>query len=224
MTNTEFSNEFDILYNSIASNQAPSLDEYEKSVFLTYSQEQTVTDLYTGRNTKGSAFEQTEELRSNLKDLIKTEILQPEDNTNYTSISKYSKFFQLPDDVLFITYESAIIDDESAGCKNGSEIEVAPVTQDEFHSFMKNPFKQANNRRALRLDNADGIIELVTKYNLKNYTVRYLSKPTPIVLCNLGDGVSVNDVSVETECKLNPILHRIILERAVALAASVYKS
>lgn len=31
----EFSNEFDVLYNSITSNQAPGIDEYEKSVFLT---------------------------------------------------------------------------------------------------------------------------------------------------------------------------------------------
>ena len=31
MTNAEFSNEFDILYNSITPNQAPGLDEYEKN-------------------------------------------------------------------------------------------------------------------------------------------------------------------------------------------------
>jgi hypothetical protein len=35
MTNQEFINEFDILYNNIMSNQAPGLDEYEKSVYLT---------------------------------------------------------------------------------------------------------------------------------------------------------------------------------------------
>ena len=29
MTNQEFSNEFDILYNNVTSNQAPGLDEYE---------------------------------------------------------------------------------------------------------------------------------------------------------------------------------------------------
>ena len=34
MTTQEFSNEFDVLYNN-AGNQAPGLDEYEKSVFLT---------------------------------------------------------------------------------------------------------------------------------------------------------------------------------------------
>lgn len=35
MTNAEFSNEFDTLFNNITSNQAPGIDEYEKSVFLT---------------------------------------------------------------------------------------------------------------------------------------------------------------------------------------------
>lgn len=42
MTVKEFSSEFDVLYNSITSNQAPSLDEYEKSVFLTKAQEELV--------------------------------------------------------------------------------------------------------------------------------------------------------------------------------------
>jgi len=35
MTTNEMSSEFDILYNQINSNQAPGVDEYEKSVFLT---------------------------------------------------------------------------------------------------------------------------------------------------------------------------------------------
>ena len=35
MNHTEFSNEFDVLYNNIMSNAAPGLNEYEKSVFLT---------------------------------------------------------------------------------------------------------------------------------------------------------------------------------------------
>ena len=38
MTTKEFSNEFDIAYNSIATNDAPGLDLYEKSVYLTKAQ------------------------------------------------------------------------------------------------------------------------------------------------------------------------------------------
>lgn len=52
MTNTEFSNEFDVLYNSITSNQAPGLDEYEKSVFLTKAQDEIVKSYFNPRSNK----------------------------------------------------------------------------------------------------------------------------------------------------------------------------
>ena len=224
MTTKEFSDAFDTLINSYGTrinfgDAAPSalaFDEYEKSLFLTQAQEQIVTELYTGRNNKSSSFEETEELRSNLKGLIKTVTLS-ESSNEFKGISKYSKFFNLPDDILFITYESAVLSDDNAGCKNGSEISVVPVTQDEFNRTMNNPFRWASERRALRLDNGLNVAEVVTKYNIKDYTIRYLSKPTPIVLTNLGE-VSIDGTSKITECKLNSAMHRYILERAVALA------
>lgn len=49
MNNKEFSNEFDILYNNLMSNNAAPLNEYEKSVLLTQSQESIVIDIYNGR-------------------------------------------------------------------------------------------------------------------------------------------------------------------------------
>lgn len=52
MTNEEFSNEFDVLYNSITSNQAPGLDEYEKSVFLTKAQDEIVKSYFNPRSNK----------------------------------------------------------------------------------------------------------------------------------------------------------------------------
>ena len=52
MTSTEFSNEFDVLYNSITSNQAPGLDEYEKSVFLTKAQDEIVKSYFNPRSNK----------------------------------------------------------------------------------------------------------------------------------------------------------------------------
>lgn len=229
MITKEFSDAFDTLLNSYstqmnfgdsASMGGMMLDEYEKSLFLTQAQEQIIVELYTGRNDKTSSFEKTEELRSNLRGLIKTDTLTESDK-DFKGISKYSKFFILPKDVLFITYEAATLSDESAGCKNGTVISVIPVTQDEFDRVMNNPFRQASKRRALRLDNGLdndlNVAEIVTKYDIKDYTIRYLSKPTPIILANL-DGVSIDGVDTITECKLDSAMHRYILERAVALA------
>jgi hypothetical protein len=48
MTTKEFKREFDILYNNIMSDQAPSIDAYEKSVFLTKAQEEIVASIYEG--------------------------------------------------------------------------------------------------------------------------------------------------------------------------------
>lgn len=235
MTTKEFSDAFDTLLNSysVPMNFGNSdsiggmvLDEYEKSLFLTQAQEQIIIELYTGRNNKYSSFEKTEELRSNLKGLLKTEVLT-KSNKNFTGLSQYSKFFILPPDVMFITYESATIDDNNAGCKNGTTIPVIPVTQDELDKVMNNPFRYSPDRRALRLDNSLNVAELISKHNLKNYTIRYLSKPTPIVLANLTevsiegeDTISIDGVNTITECKLDSALHRSILERAVALAVT----
>jgi hypothetical protein len=64
MTASEFEREFDILYNNITSNSAPSIDAYEKSVFLTKAQEEIVTALYDG------TFEGSEKLIEYLNDLV----------------------------------------------------------------------------------------------------------------------------------------------------------
>lgn len=50
--NNEFSNEFDVLYNNITSNQAPGLDEYEKSVFLTKAQDEIVKAYFNPKTNK----------------------------------------------------------------------------------------------------------------------------------------------------------------------------
>ena len=53
MTPTDFREQFDLYYNNISSNQAPGLNDYEKSVFLTDAQEECVLGLYNGRGPLG---------------------------------------------------------------------------------------------------------------------------------------------------------------------------
>lgn len=225
MTTEEFSNEFDTLLNSYSTMEAfgktPStveLDEYEKSVFLTKAQEEIVIDMYNGKNPFGDSFEKTEEIRRYLSTLIKT-YTTTDKKVGYTGLSKSSVFFELPkDDLWFITYESVNLKDDGLGCMNGEDISVIPITQDEYHRIRKNPFRGTNERRALRLDLSDGVVEIVSKYNVESYLIRYLSRPAPIILTDLTENLSINGISVKTECELNPVIHRAILERAVKLA------
>lgn len=224
MTTEEFSNEFDTLLNSYSTIEAfgktPStveLDEYEKSIFLTNAQEEIVMGMYNGKNPFGDSFERTEEIRRYLSTLIKT-YTTADKKVGYIGLSKSSVFFKLPDDLWFITYESVNLKDDGLGCMNGKDISVIPITQDEYHRIGKNPFRGTNKRRVLRLDLSDKVVEIISKYNVESYLIRYLSRPTPIVLTDLADNLSINGISVKTECELNPVIHRAILERAVKLA------
>ena len=61
-------------------------------------------------------------------------------------------------------------------------------------------------------------MELVSKYNVDEYIIRYLNKPTPIILIDLPSELSINGVNEETECILHEALHREILYRAAQLA------
>ena len=218
MTNKEFSDGFSTLLNSFGVTPNITLDEYEKSTFLTNAQEQLIIDIYSGRNIiYGKSFEQTEEIRRYLSNLVETY----ETSTKVTGklgLSKDSVFFEIPQDTWFITYEVAFLKDSRLGCLDGIEASVVPLPQDDLYRAKDNPFRGPSKDRVLRLDIKSELAELISKYNVDKYLMRYISQPTPIILVDLPDGLSINGVSTESDCELNPVVHRAILERAVQLA------
>lgn len=70
----------------------------------------------------------------------------------------------------------------------------------------------------MRLDLSNDVVELVSKYDIGTYTMRYMTKPTPIILENLPNELTINGVGIKTECILHTALHRVILDRAVRYA------
>jgi hypothetical protein len=127
-----------------------------------------------------------------------------------------SKFFTLPEDLWFITYESVLLGEGK--CESHTSMEVIPVRQDEYHRLKKNPFRGANDRRALRLDLSEGNVEIIYKYPVSEYYVRYLKKLRPIILEDMPNGVTVGGLSKATECEIHESLHQRILESAVMMA------
>lgn len=222
MTNEEFSNEFDTLVNSNTiskpfglGNTPLEFDEYEKSMFLTKAQETIIKSLYNGTLT-GASFEDTEELRRYLSNLVKT--YSTSEQVSKQGITDESYFFSIPSDTWFITYEAVISQDDKLGCAKGTTMEVVPVSQDEFYKTKRNPFRMPNKRRVLRLDIKDNVVELVSVFTIDKYTIRYIAEPKPIILSTLPEELSINKLTNKTECELNPALHRTILEMAVKMA------
>lgn len=224
MTNSEFSDAFDVALNSYslsssfgegASKYNITLDEYEKSVFLTEAEYEIFINLYNGKNIYGDFFEGTEELRRYLDSLVRTEEITVD--TDGIKLSDNSVIFKLPSDLAFITLEQVTYK-SSEDCINGYTAKVYPITQDEYDRVKDNPFRGPTKYKALRLDHGQNKVEIISKYNIDKYLIKYLKKPSPIVLIDLPNGLEVHGESNYSECDMNELLHETILNRAVALA------
>ena len=214
----EFSNSFDTLLQPYIAKESFSeqnnlaFDEYEKSIFLTKAQEQIVLELY-------QELEQSEEVRKYLSNLIKTDNYVPVGEQDETLINNNFKSYkvEINNNILFMIYEQCTLSDEN-NCINNKIVSVVPTIHDNLDKVLKNPFKSPNSRKVIRLD-FDNKIELISKYNISNYKVRYLKKPNPILLVSLEDNLSINNGDTEvSNGETNPILHERIVQRAVQLA------
>lgn len=218
MTTEEFSNEFDLAVNAYLPGGVV-FDEYEKSVYLTKAQEMLVMQLY-------NSFEKRELSKELLAPLVKTVVIKSEYTgvdddgdvvTELYPITDFSKFYKLPSDLWLITYEEVVVDSNDKCLKN-KRLSVAPTTQDKLYKVMRNPFKGPNDDRAMRLNIADNIVEIISKHELKRYYVRYIKKLSPIILTSLTDSTSLSGITERTECELHESVHNDILNTAVSLA------
>jgi hypothetical protein len=224
MTATEFNNEFDVIYYSAASNGAAPLDDYEKSVFLTQAQEEIIKNYYNPKGNKyQEGFEATEKRRNDLGAIVHTATSVPFTDTT-AQISNRSLFFGLPNDLWLIAYERLKVVSADP-CLNNKTVDVVPVTLDEYSLLINNPFKKPSKKIAFRLNlnNVLGTLRRVEivhgeSYTPTEYYFRYLKKPNPIIVANLPIGLSIDNITTQSDCELNPIVHREILNRAVELA------
>lgn len=262
MTVTEMSNEFDILYNNIMSNQAPGLDEYEKSVFLTKAQSELILEYFNAKGNKfQEGFDGSERRQIDFSNLIFTkEVESVPDDSSYPKTDARSEIFPLTgdgsqatteDDILLIVNEFLRLTREAqeasgtqgqpgyqAAVEASSKIlTVVPISYLEYTRLMMKPYKLPVKSQAWRLLNsqknnttAGPFSELLFNKSAyedyeREYVVRYIKRPDPIILINLADeysDVSIEGQTAEQECTLDPIMHHDIVQRAVELAKAAY--
>ena len=234
MDSKQFSEEFDTLLNSYAnqgffgegtSRYDIVLDEYEKSVFLTKAEKQFVIDYYSGRTPQGYSFEEKEEIREALDALVNTVSLTqmaeedvPETLKHLYQGNHLFTFYSIPVNLLYIIFEEVKFSSYLSDCNKDAAALVIPSTHDELWHRLHNPFRGTNKQRVLRLNAADNIVELVSDYPIGSYLLRYVEEPKPIILIDLPNGLKIDGISEETECKLPSITHHTILNNAVLLA------
>ena len=229
MTTQEFSNEFDVLYNNIMSNQAPGLDEYEKSVFLTKAQLEILKNYFNPKGNKyGQGFDENAKRQIDFSTLITVD--KPSQYTptgDYVKFDDRSQLYKMPPDILLMLNETGINTVDGVN----RLISIVPMNYEEYARLMSKPWKQPLKNQGWRLFHSTGgvdfVSEIVIKYNssLADYKIRYVKRPKPIILANLADeysNVSIEGIATITECELDPIIHPEILQRAVELAKSAY--
>lgn len=149
MTNSEFSNEFDVLYNSITSNQAPGLDEYEKSVFLTKAQSEILREYFNVRvDSSNGGFDGSQKRQYDFSTLIRIANLFNVNSikarvTDVEKIDTRSKVFLFPRDY-FLSVNEMMFD----GSRSFS---VLPVSYDNYQRLMMKPYAYPVKRAVWRL-------------------------------------------------------------------------
>ena len=232
MTVQEFSLEFDILYDNAASQGAPGLDIYDKSVFATHAQQEFVKMYYSNYNRISEGFESSENRRRDLDQLL----LPYETSTIISStngISSDSKFFEIPSETWYIVWERMVASSTDS-CINNKMIKVKPVTHDEYNRSSQSPFRKPNKRRAWRMDFSNisnrRVVEIITPFTVNKYMMRYLERPNPIILGNFEDdpetegrNLTIDGENTLTQIQLNDETHRDILKMAVEIAIQRYR-
>lgn len=231
MTTQEFSDQFDVLYNNIMSNQAPGLDEYEKSVFLTKAQYEIIKNYFNPKSNKNQeGFDDSPKRQIDFSNLMaaKKPTVVATSPANYVKFDSRSSLYKIPSDVLFALNETALVTEDS----KTRLITIVPISFEEYARILSKPYKQPLKNQGWRLLNTgmDGInqarySEIVVKVGatISDYTIRYVRRPKPIILTTLTEtNVSLDGETDVTECELDSILHPEILQRAVELAKNAY--
>lgn len=244
MTTEDFSNSFDTLLNSyalkpefgdVANIHDIVLDEYEKSVFLTLAQEQLIKEMlgdYT--NESLARIDEYKVLQLGLQSLIASSTITLTKNDWFTSrgaATYIAASFSSEDILALLTEEAYWIE---SNLDERKAFQVIPINYIEYSRLRSKPFGGPNKRQAWRVSGKldTTISDKISLQDLQIifpkgevddsgeyiYSYRYVAKPTPIVLTNLPEDLTIDGENTKTECKLPTSLHYTILEKAVLLA------
>lgn len=141
MTLPEFSNQFDVYYNNITSNQAPGLNEYEKSVFLTRGEKEVLKNYFNPQGNKyQEGFDGSQKRQADFSTLIRNAVL---DKTDGVSFDSRGITYSYPVDAFIIINEQL---------QDSKQIyTIKPISFDEYDRLMQKPYKYPIKNQVWRL-------------------------------------------------------------------------
>ena len=168
MTLSEFSNEFDVLFNNITSNSAPGLNGYEKSVLLTMAEKQLLKEYFNQRvDSFGGGFDGSSKRRYDFSKLMRVAVLYNVNTyadriTEIEKLDPRSEVFILPRDY-FLSVNELVVD-------NITQYSVIPIDHAEYQRLMLKPYGYPVRKAAWRI---------ITEKKNCNFCQEFVSKPIP---------------------------------------------
>ena len=172
MTRDEMHSELKFLLDKVDSSAAPLFLDVEMDKLLNIAQDKFITKRAFGNNPRRTTFEEDQKRRDDLRNLIKNDIISPNDFSSDNN-KPNGLFFSLPEDYRHSINEEALL--EGAG-----RISVKPITHDRYNKIMDDPFNKPTENSVYRLDFSGDTHELISEGNVLEYHLRYISNPTEI--------------------------------------------
>jgi len=218
-------NEFEIVYEAIASGDAPGYDPYEVSIILSEAQEQILKEiLETGAES------------NDIKSLVIGPFIEVDTATPTTAVSA-----MYPDSLEFnidTTSFWAILNERLKETDVGVTVEVKPIDHDFWAANKDNPYKQpSTDRHFWRLlqagaaGTADTLFIITGASAVHTYYTAYLDRPDPIIMPSVLEGTIIDGTSVTAGMVItglasaySTIIHRDVVNRAAINAAAYTKN
>lgn len=182
MTALEISTTFDLLYNNISSNQAPGLNEYEKSVLLTKAYKELVKNYFNPKGNKyGEGFDDSAKRQMDFSYLIRTKTFEVEPELSYADNGEYVDgplwlhstrvvdlqsigewLTILNEECIIKYYDYKEVKDEEGNINititntpKEYKVTVVPISNVEYDRLMSRPYKYPPKNQIWRLLNAE---------------------------------------------------------------------
>jgi len=198
LTAREMEYEAKIVYEGIASSDAPGYTSRQWSVLLTKAQESIIKEIIN------DGWDKNEVNRR-----VISKLLASWTASGISSYTRWNNSYRIafPSDYMHIAEDYA-----------NNKIRVRPVTYDYVHSNINNPFQNPYKDEYWRLVDTEGVIVITDGTPLTNYSIVYIKRPSPIITANLTDDTAIEGNKDYKDCELDPAIHREIVNRAARLA------
>jgi hypothetical protein len=237
LTASEMMYEAKILYESIASADAPGFTPREWSVLLTQAQEKVVNGLC-------QQLDKDEFTRKQLANLlnyghISSGITSAVNLTGYAN-SCIVPLTSLNETVQGFVYKPLFFYEQRGHTAILTNIKIQEVPQDYVWANLENPYKRPGKITFWQLPyKDDSVIVITDSGSLTHYYTAYIKKPYPIIVpsstytntmtlegynlytSNNPDGNLVRTYGID--CKLHTALHRTIVQESASLAKALNK-